>query len=385
MILNKLLPFFAASVLMLFSGCIQDEPLNAECDIIKVDSVWIQKNKDFLIGTPIVTNNNVSFNIKKGSDRTQLNPSFILTPGAKLVMKDGAFQVEANGVTRDFSSPQIYTAISEDGKWSKDYTVTFNYPRPITTCSFEHFELDKSKRYYIWYEVDQNDKANPRRDYWASGNAGFGFTGMGKTPEDFPTATDIAGYKGNGIVLVTRNTGSFGKLAGMPIAAGNIFIGEFLSQKAMLDPMGATRFGLQLVGGKPLTLSGYYKYKAGDVFTDKNDKIDNTRKDTCDIYAVLYEVDPQKFVSLQGDDVLSSDRIVSLARIDNPGEPQEWTAFEEPFKPMNGKMFEEERLRKDGYAIAIVATSSRQGAYFEGAVGSTLYVDELKITWEGEE
>ena len=39
----------------------------------------------------------------------------------------------------------------------------------------------------------------------------------------------------------------------------------------------------------------------------------------------------------------------------------------------------------DGYAIAIVASSSRQGHYFEGAVGSTLYIDELRITWSSEE
>ena len=74
-----------------------------------------------------------------------------------------------------------------------------------------------------------------------------------------------------------------------------------------------------------------------------------------------------------------------MARIDNPGEPAEWKHFSEPFRPMNGKRFDENRLRADGYAIAVVATSSRQGAYFEGAVGSTLYVDELRIVWEGED
>ena len=171
----------------------------------------------------------------------------------------------------------------------------------------------------------------------------------------------------------------------MPIAAGNIFIGEFRVAQAMLMPRKATRFGLQLVGGRPLRLEGYYKYTAGKVFTDVNQNVRPELHDTCDIYAVLYEVDPEKFVALNGDDVLSSDRIVSMARIDNPGEPAEWKHFSEPFRPMNGKRFDENRLRADGYAIAVVATSSRQGAYFEGAVGSTLYVDELRIVWEGED
>ena len=384
MIINKLLPIFAASVLMLFSGCIQDEPLNAECDITGVDSVWLKENKNILIGTPIITNNNISFNIKKGTDRTELSPRFYLTSGAKLTMVQNGVQVPANGVTRDFSSPQTYTTFSEDGAWSKEYTVTFNFPQPITLCSFEHYELDPSKRYQIWYEIDKEDEANPRRDYWATGNAGFALTGMGKQATDYPTVSEAAGYRGNGVKLETRSTGSFGEEVNMPIAAGNIFIGEFRAAQAMIFPRKATRFGLQLVGGKPLYLSGYYKFTAGQVFTDKLGQVDESRKDTCDIYAVLYEVDPNNFKPLNGDEVLSSQRIVSMARIDNPGEPKEWTKFMEPFRPMNGKEFEEERLINDGYAIAIVATSSRQGAYFEGAIGSVLYVDEIRIIWEGE-
>lgn len=153
----------------------------------------------------------------------------------------------------------------------------------------------------------------------------------------------------------------------------------------MRKPREATAFGLQLVGGKPVKLTGYYKYKAGETFTDAHYNVCPDRKDTADIYAVVYEVDPQKFVSLNGDDVLTSDRIVMMARIADPGEPAEWKRFEEPFRLLPGKTFSDERLRNDGYAITVVCTSSRQGAYFEGAVGSTLYVDELRVVWEGEE
>lgn len=379
MIINKLLPFFAASVLMLFSGCIQEEPLNAECDITGVDSLWLQENKDMLIGSPIITNTSVSLICKEGSDKTNLAPSFYLTPGAKIVMRKEGIQMEANGVARDFTVPQTYTTISEDGNWSKDYTVSFVPISTISLCSFENSEMDPSGRYHVWFEEDSNGK----HYYWGTGNAGYAFTGMGKNgPESFPTFVDSEGYKGKGVTMITRNTGSFGAMAGMPIAAGNIFIGEFKSEMAMREPRNATRFGLQLVSGKPVSLSGYYKYTAGEVFTDKDKKVDETRKDTCDIYAVLYEVDSEKFISLQGDNILNSERIVSMARIDNPGEPKEWTYFEEPFRPMNGKQFDYQRLLNYGYAIAIVATSSRQGAYFEGAVGSILHLDEIQINWE---
>ncbi|MBS7409302.1 MAG: PCMD domain-containing protein, partial [Prevotellamassilia sp.] len=39
-------------------------------------------------------------------------------------------------------------------------------------------------------------------------------------------------------------------------------------------------------------------------------------------------------------------------------------------------------VKTNGYAVALVATSSREGAYFRGAIGSTLYVDQLKIVWK---
>ena len=384
--MKKILLFLQVLLVMSsFSSCIQDEPLNAECDIIAVDSLWLEQQMDIIVGKPIVTNDLVSFNIKRDADRTHLNPRFVLTDGARITMTLDGQELEANGVMRDFTSPQTYTVHSEDGKWHKDYKVSFNYPTTPTTTQlldFEHFELDATGRYHQWYEIDPTDATNPRRSYWASGNSAYAITGMGKKYDDYPTVSDPMGVKGNCVKLTTCRTGSFGDVVKMPIAAGNLFIGTFDTKIAMSQPRKATGFGLQLVGGKPLKLTGYYKYKAGEVFTDKNKQVCPERHDTADIYAVIYEVDPSNFVPLNGDDVLSSDRIVMMARIDSPGEPAEWTHFEEPFRLMPGKQFDKQRMSNDGYAITVVCTSSRQGAYFEGAVGSTLYVDELRILWE---
>lgn len=372
-------------ILGCLNSCIQDEPLNAECDIVAVDAGWIESHKSILIGNPIVTNDHVSFIVKEDCNLSQLDPLFTLTDGAHMTMEVDGKEVEGNGAVRDFTSPKTYKVYSQDGNWSKSYTVSFSSREYIKTCSFEHYELDNSQRYHVWYEVSYSDSLNPRRDYWASGNGGYALTGMGRDVSFFPTVSEQLGVQGNGVKLQTRSTGSFGLFAGMPIAAGNLFIGEFDTKIAMSAPRMATHFGLQLVGGKPVELCGYYKYTAGAKFTDEKNTVHPEMKDTADIYAVLYEVDPTNFVALNGDDVLSSERIVMMARIDDPGEPQEWKYFAEPFKMRPGKTFEEERLRNDGYAIAIVATSSRQGAYFKGAVGSVLYIDELKVVWEGDE
>ena len=52
-----------------------------------------------------------------------------------------------------------------------------------------------------------------------------------------------------------------------------------------------------------------------------------------------------------------------------------------PYQNVNGKVFDKEKQQRGEYAITVVASSSKNGAFFEGAVGSTLMVDEIEIIW----
>ena len=388
--MKRIVLFIQSAIMLLaLNSCIQDEPLNAECDITGVDQEWYNQyaaatesnpqGKGYWIGNPNINEelHSVSFTVKSGTDRSNFAPKFTLMPGTRLTALVDGQTIDANGITRDFTLPQTYTTHSEDGKWHKDYIVSFNYSQPVDTLDFANYKL--SGKYYTWIEKDDNGN---ELDYWASGNGGYALVGIAKKPEDFPTSPLNDVERGPAVKLVTSRTGSFGDMVKMPIAAGSIFIGKFDNKIAMKKPRKATEFGLQVLKGKPKSLEGWYKYKAGEVFTDKDKNVCPERRDTADIYAVVYEVDPNNFVALDGDNVLSSDRIVLMARIDNPGEPDNWTSFSEPFKPMNGKTFDPERLASYGYAIAVVATSSRQGAYFEGAIGSTLYINQLKVIYE---
>lgn len=373
------------------SSCIREEAANAECDITGVDSAWVNQLYDSHIirsTNYFLSNNALMFFKEKDADCSSLAPVFSLTPGATIS--------PANGTARDFTNPQVYTVTAEDGVWKKDYTVSFILPLLNYRQDFARTELGGSTTQYENFLFAQDvtpaaggtpgtGTSGPDIAYlshiWASGNGGYAFTGMAKSPEDYPTRS-AAESDGNAYArLETKATGSFGEAVNMRIAAGNLFIGEFREQSAMLYPRRATRFGLQILQGEPRTLQGRYKYTAGPDFTDETGKICPEMHDTCDIYAVVYEVDPRNFVPLNGDDVLSSDRIALMARIDNPGEPQEWKHFAEPFKAMNGKTFDPQRLDDNGYAIAIVLTSSRQGAYFRGSVGSVLLVDDIEVTY----
>ena len=101
----------------------------------------------------------------------------------------------------------------------------------------------------------------------------------------------------------------------MYIAAGNLFIGNFDVSKALAGQEGAlkaTTFGFQFYK-HPKTLKGYYKYKAGPVYTE-NGQPQSGLKDRFDIYAIMYEADDNSFM-LDGTNAKTSDKLVYLAQI----------------------------------------------------------------------
>lgn len=380
---NRFIIYILLFTATLFASCIREEAPNAECDIVSVDTTytWFRNNKDILTGKFAVNNDNINFIIKKEVDfktieieHDSITPAFILTPGARIEKHSSKETV------RDNSGISLYyTVYAEDGVWKKDYEIKFMKVPPLGMNQTFSFENSETGTFYSWHEIY---KGGIRSDIWSSGNAGFKMCGMAKTPDDFPTISYSEGYSGDCVKLTTCDTGTFGKMAGMPIAAGSLFIGEFDVSNAMKKPLEATRFGLQIAPSKPVALTGHYRYTPGDIFTDKKKAVVENRRDTCSIYAVLFEVDPDNMVQLDGSNISTSDRIVLFADLENPGEPAEWTEFTIPFEPRNGKTFSYEKLANNEYAITVVASSSKYGAFFEGAVGSTLLVDELKIEWE---
>lgn len=375
---NKYLLFLLILTSISFSSCIQDEAPNAECDIVAVDATWLEEYKEITSGKPIITNNHIKISVKEGTpleDLEKLEPLFNLTPGAR---------IEKIGVpVRNGESGVImhYRVYSEDGNWSKEYKVIFTIQTVIPTdkvFGFENYSLDAGNKYYVWSELFNGTQY----DWWSSGNEGFKMAAFGKPATAYPTVMDENGFSGNCIKLTTCKTNNIAAAAGMPIAAGNIFLGEFDNTNAMKAPLEATKFGLQIIPAKPISLKGYYKYTPGATFTDVKNNVIENRRDECAIYSVLFEVDPDNFIPLNGSNITSSNRIVLIAEIQNPGEPEEWTEFDIPFETRNGKEFDYEKLINNEYAIAVVASSSKGGAFFEGAIGSTLFVDELKIEWE---
>lgn len=375
------------------TSCIQDEGLNVEAAIDGCNGSNIQ------LSTINTYSKTVSIYVSKATDLSTLEIQFELPEGADIEPVDAAANDHAPKY--DFSNSKVpvtseqtleqyqrkFRVTSESRTTEAVYMITVIKSELPTEYHFENIE-DGNNKYHIFYEFNLQ-KAEMLQ--WASGNPGFNLTGMARSPLDYITIQS-QGYIGKGAKLETKSTGSFGAGVSMPIAAGNLFIGSFEVGNALKDAMKATKFGFPFYK-HPTRLSGYYKFKPGTDYTSytlgsdgkKNFFIDASMngKDKGDIYAVLYEADNVEDF-LDGYNSLNSPKIVSLARIksEDVKETSEWTSFYLPFVLQNNKTINDNMLAAGKYKLAIVFSSSVEGAAFKGSVGSTLWIDEVTIHCE---
>ncbi|WP_368114104.1 PCMD domain-containing protein [Bacteroides sp. RTP21281st1_E4_RTP21281_210402] len=390
----KLKNVFAGMIMCLaITSCIQDEGLNVEAAIDGCNGSNIQ------LSTINTYSKTVSIYVSKATDLSTLEIQFELPEGAEIEPVDAAANDHAPKY--DFSNSKVpvtseqtleqyqrkFRVTSESRTTEAVYMITVIKSELPTEYHFENIE-DGNNKYHIFYEFNLQ-KAEMLQ--WASGNPGFNLTGMVRSPLDYITIQS-QGYIGKGAKLETKSTGSFGAGVSMPIAAGNLFIGSFEVGNALKDAMKATKFGFPFYK-HPTRLSGYYKFKPGTDYTSytlgsdgkKNFFIDASMngKDKGDIYAVLYEADNVEDF-LDGYNSLNSPKIVSLARIksEDVKETSEWTSFDLPFVLQNNKTINDNMLAAGKYKLAIVFSSSVEGAAFKGSVGSTLWIDEVTIHCE---
>ena len=262
----------------IFSSCIKEEAPNAEADILSCtlpDESMLSAEVN--VGLPYDYAQEaypIYISVKEGVDITSLAPEFTLTEGATIEPASGSVQT--------LSSPVRYTVTSEDRNWQRVYSVLayVDAARPIPDSY--HFETVSSAPGYDVF----TETGNGVRLTWESGNAGFKMSAGGAGREAYPTSQADNGVEGKCVKLTTCSTGSLGALVGMPIAAGNIFFGQFNVSAAMSNPLAATQFGIKC-NRKPLKMSGYYRYEPGEQLQDGKENIDGT--DEMDIYAVFYE------------------------------------------------------------------------------------------------
>lgn len=374
----RLAACLALSLTLTLTSCFKDEPLNAEADIERA-ALHVDNPTDFFFHPSDSTQNVLStdsvitFTVRSKADVTALAPVFTLTPGATIMPPSGSVQ--------DFSKgPVRYTVTSEDGNWHRSYNVKF-VPTVVTVkdtvnYDFEHYALESNgNHYYEWFELDADGN---RDNVWATGNPGFQLSMGSATPDQYPSRPSTEGHTGSCAALTTRSTGPFGEMVNRRIAAGNLFLGTFDLSSALTNTLHATHFGIPFAL-RPAVLRGYYKYTPGDTYQDQTGSTVVGRVDKGAIYAVLYRNhdDNGNSVTLYGDNVKTSQQVVAIADLGDISATDGWQEFSVEF--LYRQDIDEETLQNFGYSLALVFSSSNEGDHFEGAVGSTLYVDDVQI------
>ena len=389
--------YFIAMLAFGLASCQKGELLNSEADIEEVIFPDWLKN----VGVPLITTSSNTIRIPilavKEEDRIKLVEQLdSLT--LKFILTEGATIFPSPCEPKNFNYPQQYTVTSEDGNWKKEYTIIFYYQLFLNTIfDFELARLNPetnppTSRYYEFFEFNTLLKEEQR--VWASGNPGFSLVAGTRPPEDYPTVSVANGRTGKGLKLTTRTTGFLGMLyrPPLPIAAGNLFLGNFELARATTAPLQATKFGVQTTLSKPKSLDLWAKFKPGDVFTDRNRNPIEGRVDMPSIYAVFFEPEKDingKPIMLDGTNVKTAPNIVSIAiispelaetitvdDIDNAA----YRFISIPF--VHKQNFDEVKQMRGEYYFTIVFSSSEYGDLFEGAVGSTLYVDDVELVLE---
>lgn len=408
-------------VLALASSCIKDELPNAECDIRKA-TIHLPIPQDYFYNLadttvdilPSFSSNTILFNgVKPKARLNGITPTFTISAGAQLF--------PPQGTQRDFSKgqQQVYYVIAEDTKGRypmpldlenesavKDYisklesalakkehirkyyvqftSSTIDMSKEIV-YNFDNYYLEPTnKKFYEWSDLyEGHERPVPN---WATANMGYSTARGSAKPDEYPTVPVRNGGIDGGpcVLLQTSDTGKFGEMFNMPLAAGNLFLGSFDFSVALTNTMRATRFGdLSVLGRKPLKLTGYYKYSPGPQFTDANGNVIPGKEDMPAIYCVVYRnKDAQgNPVVLFGDNVETSPMRVGLAEVTQwKKNTSEWVEFEIGFNWF--EVLDPEILAQHGYNFAVVCSSSKDGASYAGAKGSKLYVDNFKLIME---
>lgn len=192
----------------------------------------------------------------------------------------------------------------------------------------------------------------------------------------YPINSTEDGHTGKAALLESVDTkGGFLVVAKVPkVTAATIFLGNF-NAGAALSPAGAmatTEFGI-MYAQKPLKVNGFYKYTPGSEFYNAEGNLEKDKTDQCSLTAVLYEVANEK-ETLNGSNIYTSDKIVAKAIFKSDKTVKEYTPFE-----LNLEYIKEYDPAKK-YKFTVIFSASADGAAYNAAVGSKLWIDDVQIT-----
>lgn len=260
------------------------------------------------------------------------------------VQEEGTKNYSAKVAPLDFGTEYEYYILCGD-KAGETCTFTTESYVEIPNLNFDTWSQNEKD----WYP-----NADASNSYWSTGNEGVTLGGNSNSVGVSDSYSGLAAQ----LQTVEVTMFVFVKVK----AAGNIFIGSYKTNAQ--DPASSVTFGRDYSGVRPTKLSGYFKYQPGATMSDGSVPSEKLEKDECDIYIQLWS----------GGETIGEGHFITNETV------SEYTHFEIPIE------YTVTNKRPD--KIAIVATSSRYGGYFDGmnvigqlAIGSTLWVDDFELSY----
>lgn len=260
------------------------------------------------------------------------------------VQEEGTKNYSAKVAPLDFGTEYEYYILCGD-KAGETCTFTTESYVEIPNLNFDTWSQNEKD----WYP-----NADASNSYWSTGNEGVTLGGNSNSVGVSDSYSGLAAQ----LQIVEVTMFVFVKVK----AAGNIFIGSYKTNAQ--DPASSVTFGRDYSGARPTKLSGYFKYQPGATMSDGSVPSEKLEKDECDIYIQLWS----------GGETIGEGHFITNETV------SEYTHFEIPIE------YTVTNKRPD--KIAIVATSSRYGGYFDGmnvigqlAIGSTLWVDDFELSY----
>ena len=170
-------------------------------------------------------------------------------------------------------------------------------------------------------------------------------------------------------------------------AAASLYTGTFGT--VQMSSMSATlNFG-QPFTSRPIALHGYYQYSPKNVDNVGDNlpadaTVSEGNPDECSIYIAMakkaYEIDnskPDTFIDFENDDNIIAYGTIEGDYVKTNGAANGYTEFTIPLQ------YKESQFGAIPTHIIIVCSASKYGDYMTGSEGSTLYVDDFSLVYEG--
>lgn len=295
----------------------------------------------------------------------------------KTTEKDGIYTAFISGLTAD--TEYEYRLVNVDGveiqgaksiKTAEAPTGGEATQEQLQNAGFENWYKSGS----VWYAATETDY-NGGNYMWDSSNPGSGNFGVNPTTQ----STDVK-YGGNSAAKLET------QYAFIKLAAASLYYGRF---NDLVGTKGAKIDFGQPFTSRPIAFKGWYQYKPVAIdYVGSNQPANTVSKgdmDLCSIFIILskgtYQVDNTKTETLlTAQNIWNNDQFIAYGElpvdqcVNTNGE---WKEFNIPLQ------YKESQFGEQPTHLIIVCSSSKYGDYFTGGKGSTLYVDDFSLVYEG--